>query len=268
MRTESGLIGDYREKIYILLRAIGLRPSDDGSGLPAGILILLNAPLVLFPRKLAAGRARLASYVAAFLIVVSTLPTPAFWQYYCVAIPFLLVGAVALVWETATSKARIAIAAILAATYLWPVPSDVTRYLSSGVHVPGIAKAENAIDFRLDSVRQVSREIDNRIVPGEPVLSLWPGYLLESRGECLPGMETHVGLSIAPRLSSTAAARLRIRTQPEIETGRERQDPCLVVLGNERSMHNLGDEYPPILKQDGYRLEYKLGHTEIYSCKP
>lgn len=268
LRSGEGLVGGYHQKIGMLLKIMGLYPTPEGYGWPFGLLVLLNILSFTLHRKLPGPRGWPATYLAATLILTSLLPTPALYQYFCVAVPFLIVGAVAFAWKYAFSTVRIATIMILLILYISPMPFELSRYLSNGVGVIGIYSAENAINYRMNSVRQVSTEIDRQTRPGESVLSLWPGYLVESRARCLPGMESHVGLFIAPRLSPDALERYRILSQSGIERGLAHHDPCLVVLGNEETMHPYGPLYQKMVERYGYQVVHHLGNASIYKCKP
>jgi hypothetical protein len=157
----------------------------------------------------------------------------------------------------------IAMGVILLA-WLAPLPLDVYRNLWSGTGVIGI-DSENIINGRLRSVTRVSQEIDNRTVPGEQVLSIWPGYLVQSHAGALPGTESDVGFFITPRLSDADVRRFGLLKESDVAAGFARSYPCLVVLGNSNMTES--EHFESLARMYGYRPVFTLGHTDIYSCK-
>jgi hypothetical protein len=318
IRDQAGLVGAFRQKAYTLLAACGLLRSDEGSGTPFGMLVLLSAAafVVRLPRArlrvamyLAAAaaavvalpmrtvsqyltvavsflivsmvlwnptapavkgsrgpRAWLAILLAAAIVAVSALPTPTFFQYFGVAVPFLIVGAVTFAWDHARSRLSVAALAVGLLLYLAPLPSDLTRYVLTGVNVMGMFTAENAVNWRLDSLRGISRAIDRRASPGEPVLCFWPGHLVDSHASCVPGMESNVGLFIAPRLSAEQMRKYAILSPAGVRADIARHDPCLVVLSAQES--EFAAPYLTLLESSGYKVAYRVGTTSLYACRP
>jgi hypothetical protein len=267
IRSGAGLVGDSEQKIETLLQVTGLKPSVEGYGLPFGLLLLLNAIYFVLHRKLPGPRVWPAMYIAAGMVWISVLPTPAYQQYYCLAVPFLIVGAVCFAWDLSRSRAGLLALVFVLTGNLSLLHLNLPRYTSTGVGVMGVLFPEKAIDWRLASVREVSRELDRQATPGQSVLSFWPGYVFESHTAPFPGAESHVGLSIADKLTAAQLAQYRILSKAGIEAGLILHNPCVVVLGNQQSMGVDGAPYERMLQLHGYRISYSLGHTSIYTCK-
>lgn len=269
-RSGEGLIGDYGEKLATLLQVIGLgglNESGDWSGLPFGLLVLANGISFAVHRRLPGPRVWPAMYIGAAVILVSALPTPSYQQYFCVAVPFLIVGAVTFALDASRYRAGLlALVAVAIAEFSF-LAFDLRRYLATGVGVAGVDVRESAINWRVPSVREISRELDRQVVPGEPVMSFWPGYLVESQATSFPGMETHVGLFIADDLTPAQLAQYRILSEAGIDANLKRHNPRVVVLGNQESMGVDGAPFARMLQLHGYRITYRLGHTAIYTCK-
>jgi hypothetical protein len=206
-------------------------------------------------------------YIALAIILLSTLPTPTYQQYYCLAVPFLIVGAVSFAWELSRSRVRILALLVVLTMNLILISSDLRRYTSTGEGVVGIWDPENAIDWRLPSVRRISRELDRQVAPGEPVLSFWPGYMVESQAASVPGMESHVGLSIAGKLTAQQQTQYRVLSETGVEAALRLHKPCVAVLGNQYSMAVDGLPFERMLRLYGYRISYSLGHASIYTCR-
>lgn len=68
--------------------------------------------------------------------------------------------------------------------------------------------------LRVSTVRQVSNELNYLVDHNEPVISFWPGYLVEC--QCIPevGTENDFALWISPKLTAEQAAKRRIITMP------------------------------------------------------
>ena len=249
-----------------MLRVSGLLESAEANGLPFGLLILVNGICALTYRRLPGPRVWFAMCIAAAIVVLSALPTPAYEQYFCVAVPFLIVGAVSFAWNIARSRAgRLALLVVLLANLSF-LGFDLRRYTSTGTGLIGLLPPTTAADWRLQSVRDISRELDRQTQPGDAVLSLWPGYLFESHAVCIPGMETHVGLSIAGKLTAAQLTRYRILSAADIEAGLKLHKRCLAVVGNQESMLVGGAPFERMLHLHGYRVSHRLGHTSIYTC--
>ena len=266
-RSSAGFIGDYFQKLGSLFQISGLMQTQEGSGLPFGLLLLMNGVSFVYHPRLPRPRVWPAMFIAAAIILLSLLPTPTYLQYYCVAIPFLIVGAVAFAWDISRPGIRLVALAFVLIANLALLPFELPRYTSTGAGVIGVRGPGNAIDWRLPSVRLISREIDRRIERGEPVLSFWPGYIFESQAASVPGMETHVGLWIARKLTAAQLTQYRILSEAGIEAGLKLHKPCVAVLGNQQSMAVDGAPFERMLRLYGYRISYSLGHTSIYTCK-
>ena len=257
IRDQHGFIGNFHQKIGSLGRITGLWPTTEANGIPYGLLVLANGIAVVMGSRAPRYRAWLASWAAATIIIISSLPTPVFIQYYCVAVPFLVVGAVAFAWNYIHTRTGIAALAISGLLYAAPLRSHMIKYLTG----------DFAFNWRLTTVSQVSREIDRRSAPGDQVMSFWPGYLLESQAEPVPGMENQFGLYIAYRLTPEQMKRYAILSKEGIEAALARRVSCLVVIGNQESIAPTW-MLRSMVDAAGYTPAWSLGHTSLYACKP
>src|SRR6185503_10075514 len=96
----------------------------------------------------------------------------------------------------------------------------------------GIETAGNAPNLRLAAVRQVSAELNRWTEPHEPVLSPWPGYLVECRGAPVPGLENDFGVAIAASLPEAKTREYRLLAPDRLDQLLARRPPRVAVLGN------------------------------------
>jgi len=262
VRTDAGLVGSLHQKIVMLLKISGLIGTAEGSGIPFGLLILSNALYLVLQPNARWPSVWPAMGLAAAIIGVSTLPTPTYQQYYCAAVPFLIVGAVTFAWEIGRSRKYVIVLSCALIAYLLPVPFELPRYLSSGTGIISVVTEANAVNWRLHSVREVSRQIDRVTAPGEEVFSRWPGDLLESHATAVVGTENDFGLLIAHRLSANQLRTYGILSESAIEADFEHHHPRVVILTADR------EPFEESLQRNGYRPVYRLGQTVIYAFGP
>jgi hypothetical protein len=91
IRSGTGLIGDFNQKLHILSQILG----------DFELCWLLIVALAL---RLQSQTSKRSCFLALLLLSVSILPTPAYLQYFCIAIPFLIVAAVCAVSETIENR--------------------------------------------------------------------------------------------------------------------------------------------------------------------
>ncbi len=270
MRSGQGLIGGYLQKLGTILKTCFLL--DAGNGLQ---IILLLAFLFLVSVRLQAATlvSRRAAQSAGALAVISLLPTPSYTQYFCLCVPFLIVSCLCAsgAWlkragasdRRQPAAATFALVALFAAASAW----DYQRFCETGISVGGIHTADKAINWKIDTVLSVSRAIDAMIRPGERVLSLWPGYIFESRATPFPGLENNTGREIADSFSPAQLAHYHVVSREGVERALSRHDPRLVVVGNQESMMWVSAEpYLVMLSAYGYTKVHQIGDTTIWSA--
>ena len=267
LRADAGFIGAFRQKLDVLTWILGIRSSQEGNGFPFGLLIILNLVPFALHRKSPGPRTWPATWIALVIIVVSLLPTPTFHQYFAIALPFLIPGAALLVWDAVQTRSAIAPALALLVLYLLFLPYDLYRYTVTGKGVIGILSPSKAVNWRLDTVLEISRQLQQLSRPGELVLSFWPGYIFQTDAACVPGMENHSALYCSNKLTPGQRRMFHIPSNAGIEAGLARHSPCLVVLGNQESMQVDRAPYEKMLSAHGYRVIRAVGDASIYSCQ-
>jgi hypothetical protein len=265
-----GLIGAAGQKLETAARLVGLDGVEAAAGVQVLLLLLLNAALL----GLVAARvvsATMSLPVAAVLLVVSLLPTPTYTQYFCLAVPFLVVNAVlALRWADgrlaalgaeARRLARLG-ALVAGVVYVAMAPLEAHRYAWDGRDVPGIFRTDNAVNWRIDTVTRVTRALDERGGGHGMAITWWPGYLVGSRAALLPGMENHWNWRYADALSDAELRKYHYISHDGIARSILRRRGDVVVLGN--WVFGAAPAYRVILARGGYTLVGRVGDAEIY----
>lgn len=269
IRSGVSLIGDFDDKLTTLGELV--RPGGDGNALQM-VLLLLTLPLSIRPGV--SNAARLALILTLALAFICVLPTPTYAQYFCVTIPFLIVFAVCsmsnLLDALPHGKKRTCVAmacAVMAPAFAYAAIPDYRRFLETGVQVSGIDPG-TAFNWRIRTILTVSNSIDHRIQPGEPVMSLWPGYVFQSKAEPYPGLENNSATYLAEDLSPSLRNRYHILSPGAILAGIAWHKPKWVVLGNQQSMLVEAEPYEKMLLAAGYRVICQTGGTRLWMRSP
>lgn len=190
----------------VLLSLIGLR---EGAGIGgAQYSILLYSALYVGGRQLLKER-RIDPLIlcAVILFVTHLTPSPTYLQYYCtVAVP-LMPASVSL-WTQALLKLREQLsrhlsfrtsAAITGSTFgvlllgfAAAALPDIERFTITGDRVIGVGRQDRTA-WRISTVRQISRLVNQATQPGDQLFVSWAGYAVETRSPIMRGMENHFG---------------------------------------------------------------------------
>ena len=142
------------------------------------------------------------------------------------------------------------------------------RFLVTGDQVSGIRGREMASNWRMAAIGRVSQAIDERIRPGERVLSLWPGYIFQSTAQPYSGLENNSGTSLAGRLSRAQQARYHMLPPSAFLADIAAREPRLVVLGNHEYADVVTEPFEKALVSSGYKVEWRLGDTTLWMIAP
>jgi 4-amino-4-deoxy-L-arabinose transferase-like glycosyltransferase len=268
LRSDLGLAAALAQKVAVVFSLLGIFTADGVASFQFNILLLLG---LLYLTQCLTRHRRIdpALYIGGALCLINLAPTPTFVQYGCVAIPFLVLVAIAHVDDSrqlgdlanaagSRQASRIVLGVLLTA-YAAVAPIDLYRYAVYGRDVPGIIDKADRVNWRIETVRRVSRELDRLNPEKRDVVSWWPGYFLESSSRISPGLENHFGLQVAEILPPRRREELHVRTQAEI-VDQLRDEGNVVVLGNWAS------DRPQLqgrLRDLGYRPEFIVGTAEI-----
>ena len=267
MRTGGGLLGFLEQKLLIILELIGAWKAWGHVSLQLPILLFANCYYLLLAWRLGK-RLSFAFYVAAVLCAISLLATPTFVQYFCVVVPFLIVNSLLVIhWLDeavcgSTARASLGLLGVLVVVaYVLVAPVGVEQFLAPPS--PDPLTGEGGGEWDIETNRIIAAHIDACTDPGEPVMTWWPGYLLESDASILPKMENHFGLRVANRLTSRQLDQYRIISESEIEAHLQAGSTRVVVLGNWVNRPSKV-RYRQLLGESGYGLTRKIGETELY----
>ena len=281
IRSDSGLVGLWQQKIIAIFQLFLGGPETNG--IQTSILFFVSWGFIslIGKRRYAP---RFAFHIVIVIVLVSLLPTPAWPQYFCLCVPFLLVSAICTandgLDDLRSRRTRawwLAACALAVVIYVVAAIPDLHRYLVTGVGVPGVKLAHEPNDLKLQRVVEVSQAIDQVAQPGEAVASFWPGYSVQTWSVPFPGFEADYGLPLSGRLTAEQRAKYHILSAPEIEAEFAIHRPRVVVLrdpiqvkGGEplRKLLATEDALRNALCANGYTVFRKLGGVSIYVASP
>ena len=266
IRSGSGLVGGFGQKAVIAAQALIAGPRENG--LQLGMLFLLG--LFLLRNRKMAEPEQLAFLLAAALGLICLAPTPSYVQYFCVTVPFLLAatlssfGNLPLAGNRKERKRLIAGICLGTLFYLAPTMADCRKYFISGESLNGIYRNKDPEDWTLATVRAVSRGVDELAVPGERVMSFWPGYIIGSKATPYPGFESDCGRIFAGALSAEQLSKFHIVSGANIEAEIDARAPRIVVVGNQEYWSESRRRYVAALERSGYGIARQVRNTSIY----
>ncbi len=225
----QSFFGEFGQKGATVLSVLGLSNPEGPCGIQFLALVVAAVTASLAPGS---KRNSLVRYVWIALGLTSLLPNPTFNQYFCLLVPFLAIG---IVEDVAKMDLRprggtIAAAVLLLAVYAGLGIADATRFVRSGVRVPGIEVPEEAVRWRIASVEDVARAIDREGLPEGS--SWWPGYFAFTRTPIEIDMANDFAIRAAPKLSAEERARYHVPRPEDIARDLARGSPPLFVEGN------------------------------------
>jgi hypothetical protein len=265
-----------RQKLQTFLSITNIQSSYDGAGPQFALLSLPAFATAVFhevDRRLFFPLA-----VGLALFVICLVPSPTFPQYFCVCVPYMVIVAVGFMATAARSldvgdAARRLLRAfgwLTAGVYVSCGILTFYNYAFSATGVEGIWERQNRVDYRISTVRQVSREIGHLAGKDEPVISFWPGYLVECDHPPQEGMENDFGLRVSPKLSAAEADRYKIITDQGVQNLIKRHYPRVVIVRGVGGVMSValrdgwGIPYRDLLRRNGYQLVRTIGRAEIY----
>ena len=272
IRSPQGLIGGFDGKVLTVARLV--LAGGEGNGLQIAMFVFLILLLALRP-GIVTGPARLVLTLGLVLSFICVLPTPSYVQYFCVTIPFFIAFVVCslnrlfdTMRDPGTKRHLAAACAFAMLVFVASAIPAGRRFLFTGEGVTGIGGPAQVSNWRISSVLAVSQAIDARIQPGERVLSLWPGYIFQSKAEPYAGLENNSGTFLAERLSPAQLVRYHVLSPRRILADIADRTPRLVVLGNQESMLIESEPFENKLIGSGYRVASKIGGASLWVSNP
>jgi hypothetical protein len=272
IRSNQGLIGGFGNKIITIARLV--LAGGEGNGVQMALFYVLILGLAI-RSGIVTGAARLALTLGLVLSLICLLPTPPFVQYFCVTVPFFIVFVVCsmsklldTLQDGKKKRYLLAACAITLLVFMASAIPDYHRFLITGHEVIGIIEPGRAFNWRISAISAVSQAIDERIRPGERVMSLWPGYIFQSKAEPYAGLENNSATFLAERLSAAQQARYHILSPGSILADIAAHVPKLVVLGNQESMLVEPEPFEKMLVRSGYKVASKIGDSKLWMVAP
>ena len=255
LRSDAGLVGDLGQKGAVLGELAGLGPGSVGTG-PQFLVLSVGAAVAAVLALRAGQRPPLTIPVAAGLFLIMLAPTPTYAQYQSVTVPLLAVAAGDLVRPVArVLRERV---------WVWGAIVALAWVLSSATALrPNLWEGPD--ELQLASVRRVSSDLDAIAGRGEPILSLWPGYLLEADAVPVPGLENQFAIQVSQALTDQTARRFRLMTLDDLREALRRDTIRLVMRGGPGDSLLPGGEMELGWIDSGYRLVGRTSGVDVYA---
>jgi len=267
MVSPKGLIGAWGRKLYIA-QMVMFGPQENGLQFT---IVAVTAFVLIFIMRMRRDASVLAFLIAFLIGVISILPTPPNSQYFSICMPFLIVAAVCAAndylasLQVASAKWTAAVAcAALFVIFLGYTVLGIRNYLITRENVIGIAGSQDAPNWTLERVREVSAAIDELAMPNEEIASFWPGYIFESKTVPYPGYEDDFGLTVSRNLTPEERARYHVVSPVEIQAGFAVHGPAIAVVGNQGNVSGRVSECERMLRAYGYKKVRTIGDTSIF----
>jgi 4-amino-4-deoxy-L-arabinose transferase-like glycosyltransferase len=242
-KTSHGLVGEPVQKLRTAGNLIGFGSADHALGVQFALLLVAAAAALWLLRR----RLPFAAAVAVSLGLASFLPTPAYVQYFCVVVPYLVLLAV----ELATRWPRAMLAGL-------------TAYAAAGaVALVHDVQTSPLLKPSIRSVERVAATVQVRTQPGETVLAGWPGYLFGTHAKAVSGYTNQFAPAAAAKVSPREAGRVHVLSGPAIDALIRRRVPRLVVERNWVTSPPFAD-WDAALRQGRYRLVATVETARIY----
>ncbi|MBX7144183.1 MAG: glycosyltransferase family 39 protein [Oligoflexia bacterium] len=255
LRSNHGFFSGLGRKLEVTAQLFGL----SGANRLAGLQVLLVAGMISAAwwwnrRK---GRAtHPAIMVTGLLLLVNLLPTPNFTQYFCIVVPFAIVGIITFVAEL-LERAQV--------TGSWARSgiSSLVGAIALGLYFLAPPFSMNQI-ASLESVSAVTASVNENADSNETVLSFWPGFLLEANAQPQAGFENHFSLRIASRLDEHEEQAYHVGSLVSAWNSIKERQPSVVIIpivqlskgmqGTTLGQHLTSARYAAIKSEGDFRI--------------
>jgi hypothetical protein len=246
LRSNYSWARNVKQKSTILKTIIGWRSTSKFTGLqyPLVLIVGLLAPVLMWKRG---KQIDLAFYIVLVLILTSFLPSPSYVQYFCVTVPFLVLGVVWSLREIVRLRGSIRlVAGALCGCFLFHyfrvVPLDVHKYTVSGRGVLSVLGPKES--KTLSAMKRVASAVDSVTEPGDRVLTMWPGVLVGSHARPYRRLENHFALKKGHKVPKAQREKLHVMSRDDVWHLLMNKEPETVVL----ERRALEKQYQAILK--------------------
>ncbi len=253
-----------RAKLTRILFGIQTDPRADGYQFP--FLIYTTLIYVIF-QLIRRHKVHISAWIAIALFVIHILPDPIHYQYFTAVVPFALMAFLLFLNElfktqrTSTRALALVLLALIVGHHLYLAPYIYNRFTVTGRGVKGISK-RNRDQATLDATSQISKKIDQFAGKDDYVLSLWPGYLLESKAQIVPGIENQFWLRVSHKITKDERRKYHLLSSKEI-AGSLSDPKVKVLLTTPQRMKRYFSKVD--LSALGYKFEEDIYGMQIYS---
>jgi hypothetical protein len=270
LKWPEGLIANFGQKRDHLLQMLFDYPAPRPTLYLGYIFIFITYGIYQLVRRIPVSRWNPAFLVGGAVFLVSLLPSPTHGQYFSVPIPFFLMLAIDLAKVAldrtradAVKKMMIGLIAVGAILFAYLAKGKINSYIYHGIHLEGSMPTEGGKDdWNLENVVRVSQAIDELVAPNASVLSLWPGYLLESHVRIMPKTENVTFLEVEYRIPKDYYSRSQTISDAEIREGIRTKRIDLLIYGN--SIVRQVPEYKALLLENGYTVARQVGGISLF----
>jgi hypothetical protein len=155
-------------------------------------------------------------------VLTSSIPFPVYDQYFTspllpFLVPFIAEGLRRIIVQFKT--AGLAVLGVLALVFFVPgLKIEIDTYSRS-------------LSMRLSSYRSVAQVIETNSSPDEVVLSIWPGYVMESGRQYFAGSENHFNYMVGYKISPEMRMRFHVLSKEDVTNAISHGVPDLFVSG-------------------------------------
>ncbi|MBI5115993.1 hypothetical protein HZA56_05925 [Candidatus Poribacteria bacterium] len=266
IRNPFGLIAQLDQKLEVLGQL--LAGSETWRPTQFSLLAAGSAAGLLLWRRLN-HTTRLSIFFSLALGAVSLLPTPAFGQYFCVLVPFLIISFIGsahsmagLFISQSRRKAFEAALLVLSLAYAgWTITRIESLFVRSEM-APGLDIYTTALDWKISTIEKVAHMVEENTRPDDLVVSVWPGYLLTADRRLYPRMENQFTFDSSMRISPEEASRYRMMREDEIAGAVRDPATGTVIIGNwsHERIGSFGQLPNEMFKCVGY-----VGNTKVFA---
>ena len=246
------------EKITILKTIFSLRDAVQIEGFQFLLLFIFSAIYQIIYWK----RAQRISEPFIFgigMIILNFIPTPSYVQYFGTAAPFFVLGATPII----ASFSSIGVLVFLVG-YLAFAPLDYRKYTKTGEGVLGITQGDQQYK-KIKALKEIGEAISREVPLGTPVLTDWPGLLIDSHATFYPRVENQFGKKFASRIFSNQRAKYKIATIGEIKNFVFRKSTQFILIEDRDHKVLTPDLRPRIVREYDHVLY--INGSSLYKRK-
>jgi hypothetical protein len=193
------------------------------------------------------------------MIILNFIPTPSYVQYFSTAVPFLVLGAAPIIGSFSTIGASVFLVGYLAFT-----PPDFMKYTETGNGVLGITPGDQRYK-KIRVLKEIGEAVSRNVPPGVPVLTDWPGLLIDSHVTFYPRVENQFGKKFASRVFSSQRQKYKIATIGEIKNFVFRKSTQFILIEDRDHKVLSPDLRPRIVKEYDHVLH--IQGSSLYKRK-